>query len=508
MRIRFTVIGPLLSAPPPSGQLRLEIEALSKKSWRHPTTGQPMRFGPSTIERWYYKARSSEKDPIQALRRRVRKDCGQRRSFNDRLVGVLLSQYKTHGYWSYRLHADNLKALVETSPELGPLPSYPTVVRFMKSRGLFKTRRPRNADRPGVERARAALESREVRSFEATHVGGLWHLDFHKGSLPVLGPKGTWITPIVLGVLDDFSRLCCHAQWYTSETAEDLIHGLSQALQKRGLPRALLTDNGGAMVAEETTSGLLRLSITHETTLPYSPHQNGKQECFWGTLEGRLMAMLREKRDLTLDFLNQATQAWGEIEYNRAIHSETGQRPIDRFLNGPDVSRECPSSEELRLLFRAEVRRTQRRSDGTISLEGIRFEIPSRFRHLQRLFVRYARFNMSVVHIVDHLTGVLLSPIYPIDKQRNSDGQRRSLAPVTITPGDTVETASADAPWKEKDGIPPLLEKLLSEYAATGAPPGYLPKRQEPLSDPDTSDPTGKHNDNRHPDEPSEDFPS
>ena len=54
------------------------------------------------------------------------------------------------------------------------------------------------------------------------------------------------------------------------------MHGLSQAIQKRGLPRALLTDNGSAMVAEEVTEGLLRLGIVHERTLPYSPYQNGK----------------------------------------------------------------------------------------------------------------------------------------------------------------------------------------------------------------------------------------
>ena len=34
------------------------------------------------------------------------------------------------------------------------------------------------------------------------------------------------------------------------------MHGLCQAIQKRGLPRALLTDNGGAMIADEVTEGL------------------------------------------------------------------------------------------------------------------------------------------------------------------------------------------------------------------------------------------------------------
>ena len=58
-----------------------------------------------------------------------------------------------------------------------------------------------------------------------------------------------------------------HLQWYLSETTEDLVHGLSQGIQKCGLPRALMTDNGSAMVAEEFTEGLLRLGILHETTL-------------------------------------------------------------------------------------------------------------------------------------------------------------------------------------------------------------------------------------------------
>jgi transposase InsO family protein len=126
---------------------------------------------------------------------------------------------------------------------------------------------------PGEAIAETRRQTREIRSYEAAYVGSLWHLDFHHGSLKVLTPGGQWLRPIALGILDDHSRLCCHVQWYLSETAEDLVHGLSQAIQKRGLPRALLTDNGSAMVAEEVTQGLLRLGIVAERTLPYSPYQ-------------------------------------------------------------------------------------------------------------------------------------------------------------------------------------------------------------------------------------------
>jgi transposase InsO family protein len=50
---------------------------------------------------------------------------------------------------------------------------------------------------------------------------------------------------------------------------------------KRGLPRALMTDNGAAMLAEETAAGLDRLGVLHQTTLPYSPYQYVALKNMW-----------------------------------------------------------------------------------------------------------------------------------------------------------------------------------------------------------------------------------
>ncbi len=96
-----------------------------------------------------------------------------------------------------------------------------------------------------------------------------------------------------------------------------------------------MTDNGAAMTAEETTAGLAHLGILHQTTLPYSPYQNAKQEAFWGRLEGRLMAMLEGCEQLTLEYLNLATQAWVEQEYHRSQHGEIGTTPLARYLEAP-----------------------------------------------------------------------------------------------------------------------------------------------------------------------------
>jgi transposase InsO family protein len=65
------------------------------------------------------------------------------------------------------------------------------------------------------------------------------------------------------------------------ESAENIAHGLSQAMQKRGLPRATMSDNGAAMTATEISEGLVRLGILHQTTLPYSPYQNVAPPNMW-----------------------------------------------------------------------------------------------------------------------------------------------------------------------------------------------------------------------------------
>ena len=100
--------------------------------------------------------------------------------------------------------------------------------------------------------------------------------------------------------------------------------------------------------------------------------------------------MLEDVPELTLAVLNEATQAWVEHEYNRKLHSEIGEAPITRFLAGPDVTRPCPDSDTLRLAFTRSDHRTQRKSDGTIVIDGRRFEVPNRYRHLSRIEVRYA----------------------------------------------------------------------------------------------------------------------
>jgi hypothetical protein len=104
-------MGPLLSSPPARGALKTAIRSLAEKSWSHPTSGRDVHFAAATIERWY-------------LRRGVRKDRGKI-SLATSLAERLMLQHRDHPEWSYRLHYDNLAALVSAELALGRLPLTP-----------------------------------------------------------------------------------------------------------------------------------------------------------------------------------------------------------------------------------------------------------------------------------------------------------------------------------------------------------------------------------------------
>ena len=91
-------------------------------------------------------------------------------------------------------------------------------------------------------------------------------------------------------------------------------------------------------------------------------------------------------------------------------------------------------------------------------------------RHLRRLRIRYARWDLSTVDTVDPRDRTLvLSTLYPQDKAKNAEGLRRRL----ISLDETASAASAPSE-AEPSGLAPLLRKLMADYAATGLPPAYL----------------------------------
>jgi len=99
----------------------------------------------------------------------------------------------------------------------------------------------------------------------------------------------------------------------------------------------------------------------------------------------------------------------------------------------------------------------------------VRFEAPARVRHLPRLRIRYQSWDLSVAYLVDPKDGSCIDTLYPQDKASNAKGLRRVIEPLS---GPLPEPAPA------ADPVPALLRKLLSDYAQTGLPPAYIPKKE------------------------------
>ena len=169
-RLRFSIIGPLLASPPERGELAGRIIKLAETPWRHPTTGEVLRYSAKTIERMYYAARDKP-TPCARSGARWRSTRARTRASRTRSRRRSTSSIAEHRGWSYQLHYDNLVAAAKENSALDPMPGYATVRRFMKDRGLFKNRRRRGKGSESEE------VPRETRSYEVAHVNALWHYD-------------------------------------------------------------------------------------------------------------------------------------------------------------------------------------------------------------------------------------------------------------------------------------------------------------------------------------------
>ncbi len=141
------------------------------------------------------------------------------------------------------------------------------------------------------------------------------------------------------------------------------------------------------------------------------------------------------------------------FEYQRKDHSEIRESPLTRYMRGPTVGRESPNSDTLRRAFRTDISRKQRRSDGTVTVEGIRFEVPTAYRTLLQLRLRVARWDLSSVGLVDPRSGEHLVMLLPLDKARNAERIRRVIVP------------AAECGPSEPVGIAPHLRALMTVFA-------------------------------------------
>jgi len=189
---------------------------------------------------------------------------------------------------------------------------------------------------------------------------------------PTINGRKTYL----FAFIDDFSRAMVAYRWSYSEDTLRLETALRAGLAARGIPVVLYLDNGAAMISGQLRRALAVLGIRLVHSRPGQPAGRGKIERFFRTVRDQFLVELATPEALAavtdLTELNELFTAWVETVYHHRVHSETGDKPLARFLAAgpPDL----PTPALLVEAFKWSHQRTVTKT-ATISLHANTYQV-------------------------------------------------------------------------------------------------------------------------------------
>lgn len=312
---RHSLVGALAELE--HGQLRHELERISKRRHKHPS-GRLKRVSKATLKRWLKAFRAGG---FEALKPALRRDYGSSRAIPEEWIKKAISLRREIPSRSARMLVDILGRL-EGCPSICPH----TLDTVLRRRGW--TRR-QAGKKPKKRRLR----------WEAIHVNDLWQGDATPGVwLPDPRDPAKNLQTVLFLWLEDVSRLVVHAEFFFDGKLPRMERTLKLALSRRGRPRRTYTDNGNVYRAGQYKAALAELGIRPLHSKEYSPEGRGKIERIFGVLQEsfypEVIAEIRAGRVNSLGLLNESLWAWLECAYHHWVHSEIGTTPLDAFRAG------------------------------------------------------------------------------------------------------------------------------------------------------------------------------
>ena len=239
---------------------------------------------------------------------------------------------------------------------------------------------------------------KSFRSFQAEHPNQIWQSDVMYGPyLPHPDRPEAKKQTYLVAVLDDFSRLIPHAEFYWHERLPHLENPLQKAMLKRGIPEVLYVDNGQIYSAHQINTICAELGIRKITCQPYSPEGKGKIERFFRTVRERFLIELQHEKVQFLNQLNQKFWAWLEEEYHQQTHSITNEPPNIRWRQNVTPFMRKIDEKQLQNIFLWRENRNVNKL-GQVSLQGLKFEVAS-FLNGKKVEIRYNHFDLAEVFI-------------------------------------------------------------------------------------------------------------
>lgn len=390
---RFGVISPLLSQDDPRS-LKERIEEQAERIWTL-ADGRLRQYTPATIEDWYYDYR---KGGFEALVNPPRSDKGTHRVISEdicQLIDKLLDDYP-------KLKSTNVIRQLNEQGVCGKgSPSDATLFRYLRK------------IRPQYTKV-----WQERLAFEAPYAGNLYQTDIMYGPhVMIRQPNGRKrkVQTYLLAIIDDHSRLICHAEFFVCQDLMTYLTVLEKAIRKRGIPDKIYCDNGKVFLSSQVKriGAEIGSRVVHAKIRDAAA--KGKIERFFKTVRDHFLEMATIKKFNFLIELNRLFMKWVE-EYNHRPHSSLKCSPMEKWLSSPRHPRLLPDNPLTDNLFLLETQRCVKK-DGTFSLCGKRFET-SYVYAAKKITVRYHGHDLTRVYV--YYDGNYVGPAQPLDPGANN----------------------------------------------------------------------------------------
>jgi hypothetical protein len=156
---------------------------------------------------------------------------------------------------------------------------------------------------------------------------------------------------------------------------------------------------------------------------PYEPEGKGKLERFHRTFREQFLTEVEPGKLSCLRELNERLWAWLEHVYHRRIHSGLDKTPLERWRD--DLVHVRPLgfiATKIDDIFYHRIKRKVRK-DGTVSWEGMRFEVAYEQVGEEVMLVIDPHANIALR--IESLFGDDLGAVTPLDMQANLNRKRQ-----------------------------------------------------------------------------------
>jgi len=178
-------------------------------------------------------------------------------------------------------------------------------------------------------RIRYGNSDKGPKRFERSKPGEMYQMDIM--SYPLQGLYKLY----VIACLDDYSRFIVSIGVFRRQTTDRVLDVLRGAVERYGMPKEMLTDNGRQFYTwrgkSEFQKYLQKSGIVHVRSRPYHPQTLGKVESLWRNI---YQEMLSKETISSFEDMQEKIEKWIEwYNYKRPHQGIGGLVPADRFFS-------------------------------------------------------------------------------------------------------------------------------------------------------------------------------